>query len=99
MEELSTIAVDSYGVGTRLVSGSGAPSAQLVYKRVARAEEPGEDGPLMPVAKTSTGKATVGGRKTAVRVLGDDGFARAELVGPEAMTVPTPGRRLQVRVI
>ena len=56
--------VDSYGVGTSLVTGSGAPTAGLVYKLVAIE---GRDGALRPVAKTSPGKATAGGRKWASR--------------------------------
>lgn len=51
--------VDGYGVGTSLVTGSGAPTAGLVYKLVER------DG--VPVAKKASGKGSVGGAKTAVR--------------------------------
>src|SRR5699024_12631829 len=39
---LAASPVDSYGVGTRVVTGSGAPAAGLVYKLVARADEAGE---------------------------------------------------------
>jgi nicotinate phosphoribosyltransferase len=56
--------VDEYGVGTALVTGSGAPTANLVYKLVAIA---GEDGTMRPVAKRSAGKRTLGGRKWAYR--------------------------------
>src|SRR3712207_2060249 len=51
--------VDGYGVGTALVTGSGAPTMGMVYKLVER------DG--VPVAKRSLGKPSVGGRKSAVR--------------------------------
>src|ERR1700745_3053140 len=34
---LGAVPVDGYGVGTSLVTGSGAPTAALVYKLVARA--------------------------------------------------------------
>src|SRR5204862_1220732 len=51
--------VDSYGAGTAVVSGSGAPTAGLVYKLV---EVEGR-----PVVKRSENKASGGGRKTAVR--------------------------------
>ncbi len=34
---LAACPVDGYGVGTALVTGSGAPTAALVYKLVARA--------------------------------------------------------------
>jgi nicotinate phosphoribosyltransferase len=70
--------VDGYGVGTSLVTGSGAPTAALVYKLVARATD--EDGRLLPVAKRSVGKPSKGGRKWAVRRKHDDGSATQELV-------------------
>ena len=71
--------VDGYGVGTSLVTGSGAPTAAFVYKLVARADSDGP-GPLRPVAKRSVGKPSRGGRKWAVRQLDDSGRAAAELV-------------------
>ncbi len=54
--------VDRYGVGTSLVTGSGAPTAGFVYKLVAIE---GDDGQMRPVAKSSPGKQTHGGRKRA----------------------------------
>ncbi|MFN0029076.1 MAG: nicotinate phosphoribosyltransferase [Acidimicrobiales bacterium] len=72
--------VDRMLIGTHLVTGSGAPAAGLVYKLVAMAEGPGADAPLRPVAKTSPGKASIGGAKLAARRLGPDGRALAELV-------------------
>ncbi len=71
--------VDAYGVGTSLVTGSGAPTAALVYKLVARADSE-SPGPLRPVAKRSVGKPSRGGRKWAVRQLDKTGSATAELV-------------------
>lgn len=74
---------DGYGVGTALVTGSGAPAAGLVYKLVARSAETGSDGvtgPVLPVAKRSTGKPSRGGRKWAVRRFAADGTAIAEVV-------------------
>lgn len=69
--------VDTYGVGTRLVTGSGHPTAELVYKLVAREDAAGR---MEEVAKASTSKHTVGGRKTAGRVLDTQGRALEELV-------------------
>lgn len=83
---LSAAPVDGYGVGTSLVTGSGAPTAALVYKLVARSES--DDGPLRPVAKRSVGKPSRGGRKWAVRHIGDNGKAIAEVV---STSEPTPG--------
>ena len=46
--------VDSYGVGTSVVTGSGAPAAGMVYKLVARQDDAGD---WVAVAKASTDKA------------------------------------------
>jgi nicotinate phosphoribosyltransferase len=62
---LADAPIDGYGVGTRVVTGSGHPTAQMVYKLVAVADSP--DGPLRPVAKKSHDKISVGGRKTPYR--------------------------------
>ncbi|WP_127571231.1 nicotinate phosphoribosyltransferase [Georgenia faecalis] len=73
---LGAAPVDSYGVGTKLVTGSGHPTAELVYKLVARE---GADGEMVDVAKASASKKSVGGFKTAGRVV-EDGVAAEELV-------------------
>ena len=64
---LADVPVDRYGVGTSLVTGSGAPTAGFVYKLVAIAESGEPDAPMRPVAKNSAGKSTLGGRKWAWR--------------------------------
>ncbi|MGY1682587.1 nicotinate phosphoribosyltransferase [Geodermatophilus sp. SYSU D01176] len=76
--------VDGYGVGTALVTGSGAPTMGMVYKLVER------DG--VPVAKRSLGKPSVGGRKSAVRRHDASGTATAEVVTSEAV-LPRDGDR------
>jgi nicotinate phosphoribosyltransferase len=76
---LAAAPVDGYGVGTSLVTGSGAPTAALVYKLVARADA-GDSGVLRPMAKRSVGKPGRGGRKWAVRHRDQDGTAQAELI-------------------
>jgi nicotinate phosphoribosyltransferase len=76
--------VNGYGVGTSLVTGSGAPTAGMVYKLVER------DG--VQVAKKSEGKRSVGGRKYAVRRHDDGGTALAEVVS-SAPIPPRPGDR------
>ncbi len=73
---LAAAPVDGYGVGTSLVTGSGAPTAGFVYKLVE------VDGG--PVVKTSVGKRGRGGRKDVVRRLGPNGLAVADLVIPRA---------------
>ncbi|MFO7249213.1 MAG: nicotinate phosphoribosyltransferase [Actinomycetes bacterium] len=74
---LAAAPVNAYGVGTKLVTGSGAPTAALVYKLVAREDA---QGVMRPVAKRSVGKPSRGGRKFAFRAIGPDGVARAEIV-------------------
>jgi nicotinate phosphoribosyltransferase len=71
---LASAPVDSYGVGTALVTGSGAPAAGMVYKLVARQDAAGS---WIGVGKSSEGKATIGGRKQPVRAL-RDGIAVSE---------------------
>ncbi|KAJ1682006.1 hypothetical protein LUZ63_022770 [Rhynchospora breviuscula] len=73
---LAASPVDSYGVGTSVVTGSGTPTAGLVFKLVARADA---DGSWVPVAKASAQKASHGGRKAAFRTL-DAGTATSELI-------------------
>lgn len=69
--------VDAFGVGTSVVTGSGSPAAGFVYKLVARRESGGDE--WMPVAKASTGKASIGGAKRAERLL-RNGMAVAERI-------------------
>ena len=68
--------VDAYGVGTAVVTGSGAPTAGMVYKMV---EVNGR-----PVAKRSENKASRGGRKAALRRHKPTGTALEEVVYPTA---------------
>ena len=70
--------VSGYGVGTALVTGSGAPTASMVYKLVQREDASGR---MEGVAKKSKDKASVGGRKWAMRRLDDSGVAQAEVIG------------------
>ncbi|HWG98560.1 MAG TPA: nicotinate phosphoribosyltransferase [Pilimelia sp.] len=78
--------VDLYGAGTAVVTGSGAPTAHLVYKLVE------VDG--RPVVKRSENKATVGGRKTAVRRHKPTGTATEEIVVAQGVPDHRPGDRL-----
>ena len=86
--------VDAFGVGTAVVTGSGQPSAGLVYKLVAREDDHGE---MVSVQKTSEGKASPGGEKVALREL-SEGRAVAEHVVSGASS-PTAGRELQVSFV
>src|SRR6266545_2644810 len=81
--------VDFYGVGTSLVTGSGVPTAGLVYKLV---EVEGRS-----VVKRSENKATVGGRKTAVRRHKPTGTAVEEVITPRGEPAREPNDRLLQR--
>lgn len=72
--------VDVFGVGTSVATGSGAPTAGLVYKLVE------VDG--MPVAKRSRGKASRGGAKAAVRFTRPTGTAVEEISYPLGKPAP-----------
>jgi nicotinate phosphoribosyltransferase len=75
---LAAAPVDGYGVGTELVTGSGHPTCGFVYKLVAREDS---SGTLASVAKRSVDKASVGGRKYALRRRDTSGTAEAEVIG------------------
>lgn len=99
---LAASPVDFYGVGTSVVTGSGYPTAGMVYKLVARQDPSGS---WVGVAKASTDKASKGGRKAAFRTL-RDGVAVAETVvvsdGFEAISTGSEhpdSRSLQVMLV
>jgi nicotinate phosphoribosyltransferase len=75
---LQSAPVDSYGVGTSLVTGSGAPTASMVYKLVSRTDDAGN---FVSVAKAAKNKTSMGGRKYALRKLNERGVASQEIVG------------------
>ena len=85
--------VDSYGVGTSLVTGSGAPTAGMVYKLVE------VDG--MPVHKRSAHKESDGGHKEALRLSRPTGTITEEVVYPADRRPPTtePFRVLTVPLV
>ncbi|MFD4420881.1 nicotinate phosphoribosyltransferase [Agromyces sp. NPDC058484] len=93
---LSGAPVDSYGVGTAVVTGSGSPAAGMVYKLVARRDDAGG---WVAVAKASTQKSSVGGRKNAARRLDAARTAREEIVfvgdGPDGEDEFEAGSRLR----
>jgi nicotinate phosphoribosyltransferase len=97
---LAAAPVDAYGVGTQLVTGSGYPTASMVYKLVARAESADPEAPLVPVAKKSTGgKTSIGGRKWAARRLDEQGVAEAEVVGTGPVPDALADRQLLVQLV
>ena len=96
---LAAAPVDSYGVGTRVVTGSGSPTANLVYKLVAHTESADGGGEWTSVAKRSNGKSSRGGRKQAVRVF-DGSIATEEAIGiPRIPADLADGRELLVDLV
>src|SRR6201995_3634014 len=75
--------VDSYGVGTSLVTGSGSPTANMVYKLVE------VDG--IPVQKRSSHKESHGGHKEALRRARPAGTITEEVVHPAGRPIRTGG--------
>lgn len=83
---LAQAPVDNYGVGTSLVTGSGAPTAGFVYKLVSHFDGTN----WHSVAKKSANKASRGGKKRAIRELSGSTATR-ELISDSAQ-----GRELQI---
>jgi nicotinate phosphoribosyltransferase len=82
---LADVPADGYGAGTSVVTGLGHPTAGFIYKLVAVEGR--------PVAKTSPGKATLGGRKWAWR------SGAADVVSLSPALAPAGGRPLQSTVL
>lgn len=83
--ELAPSAVDAFGVGTRVATGSGHPTAGFVYKLVELDDR--------PVAKRASGKGNVGGAKTPYRY--PDGREAFRVDG----VVPAGARSLHVPAV
>jgi nicotinate phosphoribosyltransferase len=83
---LAATPVDAYGAGTAVVTGSGAPTAGMVYKLVEVAGR--------PVAKRSEHKETHGGHKTALRAHKPTGTALEEIITSRPDVSPGAGERL-----
>ena len=90
----AALPIDAFGVGTSVVTGSGAPTANFVYKLVAIGDDHGR---LRAVAKRSEDKASIGGRKRAFRQL-ENGQAVAEVAILDGHLEPDEARVLQHRV-
>jgi len=83
--------VDSFGVGTSVVTGSRHPAAGLVYKLVAHRDDSGN---WVAVAKKSAAKSGIGGRKFPVRLSGSNAAETIHLGGEPSVAVD--GRPLLV---
>lgn len=87
---LAQAPVDSYGVGTSVVTGSGHPAAGFVYKMVAYQNDAGQ---WHAVSKQSAKKTNLGGMKSAFRKLDENSIAQAEIVSAGSQTEPGPKER------
>ncbi|BBY25248.1 nicotinate phosphoribosyltransferase pncB1 [Mycobacterium stomatepiae] len=85
--------VDSYGAGTAVVTGSGAPTAGMVYKLVE------VDG--IPVQKRSSHKVSQGGHKEALRLSRPTGTITEEVVHPAGRppSISQPSRVLTTPLV
>lgn len=99
---LASSPVDSFGVGTSVVTGSGTPTMSMVYKLVAHKDANDE---WVSVAKKSADKASIGGRKSVRRAFNERGVATAELIaigdgpGGEPEFIDEPGRDVLVPLV
>ena len=87
---LAVAPINTYGVGTSLVTGSGHPTAGFVYKLVSHSD--GEA--WTDVAKRAAKKSNRGGKKFASRQL-EDGKAKVELISDRL----PEGRPLQIPLV
>lgn len=72
----ANLPIDSYGIGTDVVTGSGVVASGFVYKLVAVEQ----NGQMVPVAKKGAGaKNSKGGRKFSYRIVELDGTVKAEI--------------------
>ena len=97
--EAADAPVDAYLLGTSLVTGSGHPTASVVYKLVAIADEIGADASLRAVGKLSPGKRTVGGRKVVHRTVDEEGYWAAEVLSILPVDVPPNSHEPQVLLV
>lgn len=72
--------VDAVGAGTRVVTGSGAPTAEMVYKLVQINDT--------PVSKRAEGKVSTGGIKVTYREFHEDGTMAGEFFKVGATSAP-----------
>lgn len=93
---LAAAPVDSYGVGTSVVTGSGVAAAGFVYKMVAYENESGD---WLTVSKQSAKKSNVGGKKHAVRAHDENQIATAELIYAVEPSKSSSDRDLMVSLV
>lgn len=83
--------IDSYGIGTNLVTCQAQPALGMVYKLVEL------DGKPRIKLSQEVAKVTIPGRKEAHRLLGEKGVPILDLLIQTGETAPKPGQRLLCR--
>lgn len=91
--------IDVFGVGTRLVVGSGHPTASFVYKLVSIADSLEDSAKMRPVAKKSSSKVSLGGKKQAFRQLQGGVMVAEVMVAGGSVPSEVAGRALQATFI
>ncbi len=91
--------IDAYLVGTSLVTGSGHPTASMVYKLVAIADDDEATTELRAVGKLSPGKHTVGGRKDVHRTIDSSGCFTGEVLSVLPVELPDDSMAPQVALM
>ncbi len=91
--------VDAYLIGTSLVTGSGHPTAAMIYKLVSIADDDDPAAPLRAVGKLSPGKQTIGGRKDVRRTFDLDGRYRSEVLSVPPVELPDDSMSPQVPLV
>lgn len=81
VQQLSSLPVNGFGIGTKLATGSGQPTSSFVYKLVATKPTPTEQ--WKNVEKLSSGKKSMGGKKNPHREYSTDGTLLAETFYPK----------------
>jgi nicotinate phosphoribosyltransferase len=93
---LASAPVDNYGVGTSVVTGSGAPTAGFVYKLVAHKDDSEN---WVSVSKRSANKTNIGGKKQALRIYENATAVRELLIPEHEVSVPKDARELLVPLV
>ncbi len=85
--------IDSFGVGTEMVTSKDTPALGGVYKLV----ELVRGGNTIPKMKFSKDKATYPSKKQVYRQSGNDGFFTEDIIGLEGESIP--GKQLLMQVV
>ncbi len=97
--EAARAPIDAYLVGTNLVTGSGHPTASMVYKLVSIAHNDTPDADFRAVGKMSVGKRTLGGRKNVHRMIDPEGYFCAEVLSVRPIGLTDDSMNPQVAMV